>query len=277
MEREVLFPGVMVWHNSIECDDEFIQKLWAERYLRERGEKWEGRQNPERLKHYEEDRLPLRVAQAPNGVDLVEGDPCDDFVAKLDEVYLECIFEYAMTYPCLVNDLQWREAHRLLCYVPRSSMSPHSDNTPGVTRGGMNSMVDPVASTRLVVCLTFLNDCVEEGDPGPYEYAGGEVYLPYVDVTYSPKKGATLMYPANFLYAHGVLPVLEGNRIANLTVFNQGDFTKLPVLPEDPPRRPWLGGNMFIEFQTDDQPGQPPKGFVRAIQKKTFPCQPSHF
>ena len=26
MEREVLFPGVMVWHNSIECDDEFIQK-----------------------------------------------------------------------------------------------------------------------------------------------------------------------------------------------------------------------------------------------------------
>ncbi len=277
MEIEVLFPGVVVWHDSIECDDEFIQELWAERYFRERGEKWGGRQSAETLKHYEHDRLPLRVAQAVYGKDLVEGDPYDDFVAELDEVYLKCIFEYATIYPCLTHDLQWREAHRLLCYVPKTSMSAHSDNTPGVTRGPMNSMIDPVASTRLVVCLTFLNNCVEEGDPGPYEYAGGELYLPYIDVTYSPKKGDTIMYPANFLYAHGVLPVLEGNRIANLTVFNQGDFTKLPTLPEDPPRRPWFGGNMFIEFQHNDQPGEPQRGYVRAVQKKTYPCQPTHF
>ena len=277
MEIKVLFPGVVVWHDSIECDDEFIQELWAERYFRERGEKWEGRQSAESLKHYEHDRLPLRVAQAGIGEDLVKGVPYYDFVAEMEKVYLKCIFEYATIYPCLVHDLQWREAHRLLCYVPKTSMSAHSDNTPGVTRGPMNSMIDPVASTRLVVCITFLNNCVEEGDPGPYEYAGGEVYLPYIDVTYSPKKGDTIMYPANFLYAHGVLPVLEGNRIANLTVFNQGDFTKLPTLPEDPPRKPWLGGNMFIEFQHNDQPGEPPKGFVRAIQKKTYPCQPTHF
>ena len=275
MELKVLSPGIAVLHNSVECDDEFIQNLWEHRYREERNSEWreDGKQDPNRQKYYENNNLPVRVTHTPHGEDWDADDPYDAFMLGVQKVYLKCLVEYGNMYPCLFNDLQWQEAHRLLNYVPGAKMGAHSDNTPGTIRSLRSDFTDPVAATRLVVCITFLNDRVEDDeDPGEYGYSGGEVYLPYVGVNYNPLKGDTIMYPANYLYAHGVETVLDGNRIANLTVFCQGDFRRLPVAPERPPRRPWIGGEMFIEFVSDDF-----GNVVEAKYQKGFPCHPTHF
>ena len=277
MDLEIIAPGVTVWHNSIEYEDAFIPEMWDHRYRVERGSEWrdDGRQDPEKRKYYENRNLPMRVSHTPNGDDWDKDDPYDAFMLDLQDVYLECLVEYGNLYPCLFNDLQWQEAHRLLNYVSGAKMGAHSDNTPGTIKALRSEYTDPVAPTRLLVCITFFSNYVEHDNPGPYEYTGGEVYSPYLDIEYAPQRGDTMMYPANYLYAHGVETVLAGNRIANLTVFNQGDFRRLSRAAPDEwlwPRAPWVGGNMFVELKRDAN-----HRVVSATNTKEFPCHPTHF
>lgn len=43
---------------------------------------------------------------------------------------------------------------------------------------------------------------------------GGELVFPEQDISVAPKTGTIVVFPSNYLYPHGVLPVIQGKRIA---------------------------------------------------------------
>jgi hypothetical protein len=55
---------------------------------------------------------------------------------------------------------------------------------------------------RVVSGLLYLNDVI----------SGGETYFSHFDVSVKPKKGRLVIFPANYAYAHGAMPVKKGEK-----------------------------------------------------------------
>tara|TARA_B100000929_G_scaffold289578_1_gene280589 strand:+ start:1209 stop:1964 length:756 start_codon:yes stop_codon:yes gene_type:complete len=217
------FPCIGIWNNVFECDPEWALKYWASRYEADRKRPWTGEPSDgPRHKHEEVGPVRCRNFLYPEGLLDTEEDL---YTLHLHEKLCECLFEYSRKYTTAVNDIQWQEAYRLLYYYPSASMEAHSDNTAATMydREG-KPFRDPIASTRVLVALMFLNDSTEGDEAGEYGYVGGEIGFPYLGVSYAPKMGDIMIYPANFSYSHSVEPVYEGWRLANLCCFNQGDI-----------------------------------------------------
>ena len=214
---ELLAPGLAVWHDRPygDVDEEFVLDLWRERYEDDRQTKWTGNPNHGPQANHEAAHGPIRCRNLPREGGLIRGNKYDDFTFMLQKDLFECLSEYADKYKTIPLDLGWQETHRLLYYYPGAAMGAHSDNTPSRYADARGlEVTDPVAPTRVVCTLQFLT--TDEDD-----FIGGELFFPFLDVEYRPRKGDTLIYPANFLHTHGVLAVLDGFRITNLSCFCQ--------------------------------------------------------
>jgi len=255
---EMIFPGIGVWRGALNVDSEFSLRLWKHRYEQDRGQSWSGNPHDGPMHHFEQGYGPVRCRnfQLPDGWGRETEE--DLYSWYLQEELQKQLFEYLTMYPNGFKDIHWQEAHRLLYYYPGARMGPHSDNTSGtmLNHYGLN-FADPVAPTRVICSLQFLNDRTDEEEAGEFDYIGGELEFPYLGVTFVPRIGDTIMYPANFLFTHGVTPVLDGHRIVNLSCWSQGDFSKLNFFMQDTgeDQEKWgsvPGGNCPIEFTCDE-------------------------
>lgn len=79
--------------------------------------------------------------------------------------------------------------------------------------------------TCTVSTVAYLND----------DFSGGELWFPYVDVKYQPKRGDIVINPSNFIYSHASLPVTSGIKYSAVTMFDYNDrFHKyIPGYNED--------------------------------------------
>ena len=64
-----------------------------------------------------------------------------------------------------------------------------------------------------VSSVMYLND----------DYDGGELWFPYLDVTFKPKYGDIVLFPSTFIYSHASKPVTRGTKYAAVTMFDYND------------------------------------------------------
>lgn len=67
--------------------------------------------------------------------------------------------------------------------------------------------------TCSVSTVGYLND----------DFEGGELWFPYIDQKYSPRKGDIVICPSNFIYSHASLPVKSGVKYSAVTMFDYND------------------------------------------------------
>jgi hypothetical protein len=55
------------------------------------------------------------------------------------------------------------------------------------------------------------------------DYEGGELWFPYLDLTFKPEAGDIVMFPSTFIYAHAAKPVVSGVKYSGVTMFDYND------------------------------------------------------
>lgn len=90
--------------------------------------------------------------------------------------------------------------YELLRYEPGQQYTEHVDSMPGSAS---------VYGQRLLSAVLYLND----------DFEGGELHFPRQGLTYNPKAGSLVLFPANFCYPHASLPVGRGRKYALVTWF----------------------------------------------------------
>jgi hypothetical protein len=125
------------------------------------------------------------------------------------EVY-NALLQYATEFPMIVPCLWWKTKGHVLSYKAGSALGLHADNDINY-----QPHYEPdfqLGVKHVLAAIAYLND----------DYEGGDIVFPYANVTYSPKAGDVLLFPANFVCAHEVNPITAGNRYAYLSYFGQG-------------------------------------------------------
>ena len=125
------------------------------------------------------------------------------------EIY-DALLKYATQFPMIIPCLWWKTKGHVLSYKPGSALGLHADND--INYQPHHEPDYQLGIKHVLAAIAYLND----------DYEGGEIVFPYADVTYSPKAGDVLLFPANFICAHEVKPITAGNRYAYLSYFGQG-------------------------------------------------------
>jgi predicted 2-oxoglutarate/Fe(II)-dependent dioxygenase YbiX len=63
------------------------------------------------------------------------------------------------------------------------------------------------------------------------DYDGGELWFPYLNLTFKPQKGDVLFFPSTYIYAHGSKEVTKGIKYSAVTMFNYNEIgqAKAPI------------------------------------------------
>jgi hypothetical protein len=128
---------------------------------------------------------------------------------------------YIELHPALLQCLWWRINGHVLSYSKTGSLGLHADNDVNYRYGFFPKEEH---ATRVVVsAIAFLNSSVRSvNDVDENTYCGGEMKFEYANVTIYPEKGDLLFFPANYVGAHEVMPVVAGKRYSYLVGFAQG-------------------------------------------------------
>lgn len=116
----------------------------------------------------------------------------NDTVASLNR----CLTQYQMKYN--VN-MQYMEAINYVRYTQGQHFQVHSDHG--------------FSYTCTVSSVMYLND----------EYEGGELWFPYLDLTFKPEAGDVVFFPSTYIFAHAAKPVSSGTKYSAVTMFDYND------------------------------------------------------
>jgi hypothetical protein len=108
----------------------------------------------------------------------------------------ECLKDYCLSYNISMN---YMEAINFVRYGVNEHFSVHTDH-------GFSYICT-------VSCVTYFND----------DYEGGELYFPYLDLTWKPEAGDSVFFPSTFIYAHASKPVTSGIKYSGVTMFDYND------------------------------------------------------
>lgn len=64
------------------------------------------------------------------------------------------------------------------------------------------------------------------------EYEGGELWFPYLDITFKPSYGDIVFFPSTYIYAHASKPVISGTKYSAVTMFDWNDRTHQSYGPQ---------------------------------------------
>jgi hypothetical protein len=95
--------------------------------------------------------------------------------------------------------MEYMEAINFVRYTPGQHFQIHTDHG--------------FSYTCTVSSIAYLND----------DYEGGELWFPYLDLTYKPAAGDILLFPSTYIYAHAALKVHSGTKYAAVTMFDYND------------------------------------------------------
>jgi Rps23 Pro-64 3,4-dihydroxylase Tpa1-like proline 4-hydroxylase len=118
----------------------------------------------------------------------------DDTVAGLKQ----CMSHYQSMYNITMD---YMEAINYVRYKPGQHFAVHSDSG--------------FSYNCTVSSVMYLND----------EYEGGELWFPFLDLTYKPKAGDIVIFPSTYIYAHASKPITSGVKYSAVTMFDWNDRT----------------------------------------------------
>lgn len=143
------------------------------------------------------------------------------FFEQCEKAIYQCLLRYIENFPMVAPCLWWKTQGHVVAYSPGSKFGLHADNDVNYQPG---AIPDQQLATRNVVgALIYFNDSVDEiNQIKKHEYVGGEIFFPYLDVTYKPKSGDLIMFPSNYMAAHEVKECYGGYRYGYVGYFAQG-------------------------------------------------------
>lgn len=200
------------------------------------------------------DDVPVRVLQPVT--DSTETEIAEIFRHWEDQIY-KCLIKYAYRFPFVVNTIWWRSRGHLLRYDEKDYLGLHNDNDSNyrVTKGVRYVPRGQVQMRQVVAAMLYINDCVsDETLLDGTNYTGGELYFPYLDVVHQAKSGDILLFPTNYMAAHGVYPVKSGKRYGYLEFFSQGNSDPNVLIDVSEPEscdswcRPHFIDNFYDDF-----------------------------
>jgi len=235
--------GVTVFKNVIDVDQprlfEYIDKYAIHStpgvFLKEEnGETWcedlAGKRHPVSTYY----RNPYRLGGFGNSKPVMRETPEDIaefFYENENQIYL-CLMKYIDIYTHVLNSLWWRFRGNVLKYYPNGAIGMHSDNdTSRKTIDGQRYETDrPEAIFQVLSTITYYNDCVDtEEELDGTNFTGGEMWFPFLNnLTYKPRTGDILFFPANYIGSHGVNTIKAGIRYNYQSVFGQGVHNNEP-------------------------------------------------
>lgn len=108
----------------------------------------------------------------------------------------QCMTDYTIRYNL---NMQYMEAINYVRYQPGQHFQVHTDHG--------------FSYTCTVSSVMYLND----------EYEGGELWFPYLDLTFKPEYGDIVLFPSTYIYAHAAKPVTSGVKYSAVTMFDYND------------------------------------------------------
>jgi hypothetical protein len=108
----------------------------------------------------------------------------------------ECVEDYEKRYNI---HLGYMEAINYIRYGTNQHFQVHTDHGFSYTCTTSSCM--------------YLND----------DYEGGELWFPYLDLTFKPDYGDIVLFPLTYIYAHAAKPVLSGTKYSAVTMFDYND------------------------------------------------------
>jgi predicted 2-oxoglutarate/Fe(II)-dependent dioxygenase YbiX len=116
-----------------------------------------------------------------------------------DAILKKCLADYEARYNF---KMEFMESINFVRYEVGQHFSVHTDHG--------------FSYTCTLSSLVYLND----------DYEGGELWFPYIDLKFKPKKGDVLFFPSTYIFAHGAMPVTEGIKYSAVTMFDYKDNNK---------------------------------------------------
>ena len=118
----------------------------------------------------------------------------NDTVIKLKE----CLNHYQSMYNIVMD---YMEAINYVRYEPGQHFAVHADSG--------------FSYNCTVSSVMYLND----------NYEGGELWFPFLDLTYTPVAGDIVIFPSTYIYAHASKPITSGIKYSAVTMFDWNDRT----------------------------------------------------
>lgn len=171
-----------------------------------------------------------------------------EFLKFLEDSRDRYLLKYLVEFPLAYKNIWWKVKGHLVAYSIEHGgrfLGPHSDTSADYAYG-FDHPSDQLATRNTVTALIYLND----------GFSGGQHYFNYLDIRYTPNRGDILMFPSNFMAAHEVEPVTEGNRYSYLGWYAHGSPN--PAANEfiaDPITQPELAAvstNVYMPTLRDD-------------------------
>jgi predicted 2-oxoglutarate/Fe(II)-dependent dioxygenase YbiX len=171
----------------------------------------------------------------------------DPFFRRCENVIYECLLEYIELFPAALQCLWWKSEGHVLRYPTGSSLGFHCDNDVNYRYGQMPPFEH--ATRNVISALVYINGKCDDSDCDEFSFTGGEMIIPYFDITIKPKSGTILFMPANYLGAHEIMEITSGSRYSYLSWFAQGSPQQekgvSPQYPESSNDRP-IGGQWWM-------------------------------
>lgn len=132
------------------------------------------------------------------------------FVEALDDALFNCLQRYVEIFPEVSQSVWWRSPGHVATYTKGQHMGSHHDNAipyrPGVNPENEHAI------QNVITASVALND----------DYSGGQLEFPHAGLSIRPPIGTALFYPSNYIGAHGVKPVIFGERYSYLQFYGHG-------------------------------------------------------
>ena len=213
MEPLKLTNGIVIFQDVIEIDQDFLNE-WVNRRRETEPEDFTINDDGNYVNRGGYIFTPEQYQSAPGRILNLypEGVTNEDknFVEMLDNALYECLLAYIGIFPEVAPSVWWRSPGHVATYKDGQHMGSHHDNgveyVPGTTPDVEQAIHNVITGS---ICL---ND----------DYTGGELQFSNNDASMCPPAGTVVMYPSNYIGAHSVLPVDEGNRYSYLQFFGQG-------------------------------------------------------
>ena len=213
--------GVVVFENAIDVPQKEIISLMDELSEKSLSEQYEYKYDKDgNLLHavnksgfiYEIESIaknPIRVQELKH-----------EFFHKCEETIYSCLLEYIEIFPAVLQCLWWKSEGHALKYPTGSKLGFHCDNDVNYRYGQLPPFEH--ATRNVISALVYINNNCDDSDCDEFSFTGGEMVIPYFDITIKPKSGTALFMPANYLGAHEIMEITSGSRYSYLSWFAQG-------------------------------------------------------
>lgn len=225
--------GVVVFHNVMETDLEFMSKWIDKNALAAHQQRWKydtdingvvylKNEDGNKFSLEQVEAVPVRVLQPIQ--DNTE-QAVVDIVRNWEDSIYKSLIRYIDMFPLVAGTIWWRNRGHILRYDSGKYLGLHNDNDTNYRATGGQRYIPygQLGARQTVAVLLYINDCVgsvEELDGT--NYSGGELFFPYLGISHQAKRGDIIIFPTNYVASHGVNTVTGGTRYAYLEFFSQG-------------------------------------------------------